>query len=157
MSVSRGSSIVDTAFINANVITVDKGRPRAEAVAIGQGRFLAVGTTDEIRGLVGPKTEVVDLAGKTVVPGFIDAHLHALGGGVGHTVAVDCDLRSIGEIQEALRARRRDPGRGMGAGFQVRRHEDGREPTADTSGSRRRDTGAPGIHQPPRRTHVLCE
>jgi hypothetical protein len=94
---------IETMILDANVITVDEHQPRAEAVAIGQGRFVTVGTTDEIRALAGPKTEVMDLAGKTVVPGFIDAHLHALGSGVSHTISVDCDLRSIGEIQAALR------------------------------------------------------
>lgn len=102
---SAESGLVDTAILNANVITVDPQRPRAEALAIVHGRFVAVGTTAEIRQAIGPKTQVWDLSGKTVVPGFIDAHLHALNSGIRHVTAVDCDLRSIGDIQEALRLR----------------------------------------------------
>jgi predicted amidohydrolase YtcJ len=98
-------SAVDTAILNANVITIDPRRPRAEALAIGQGRFVAVGTTAEVRGLIGPRTRVMDLGGKTVAPGFIDAHVHVLSSGVHHVMAVDCDLRSIGAVQAALRGR----------------------------------------------------
>ena len=95
----------DTVLLNANVITVDPYRPRAEAVAIRDGKFAAVGSTAQIRSLAGPQTQVLDLSGKTVVPGFIDAHLHVLSSGVAHVLAVDCDLPSIGEIQQTLQQR----------------------------------------------------
>src|SRR5215468_1102218 len=62
--------------INANVITIDKQQPRAEAFAVLHGRFIAIGKSAEIRNLAGPGTRVVDLKGATVTPGFIDAHLH---------------------------------------------------------------------------------
>jgi predicted amidohydrolase YtcJ len=62
--------------VNANVITVQKSAPRAEAFAVSHERFLAVGTTGEITPLVGKDTLVLDLAGKTVLPGFNDAHAH---------------------------------------------------------------------------------
>jgi len=95
----------DTVLFNANVITVDPDQTRAEALAIRDGKFVAVGGSAEVREMVGPGTEVMELPGRTVVPGFIDAHLHALSSGVAHVVAVDCDLRTIGEIQDALRER----------------------------------------------------
>jgi predicted amidohydrolase YtcJ len=60
----------------ANVITVDTNRPRAQAFAVAEGKFVFVGTDDAVRQFIGPKTRVLDLAGKTVVPGFIDAHAH---------------------------------------------------------------------------------
>ena len=104
---SAEGGLVDTAILNANVITVDPQRPHAEALAIAHGRFVAVGTTAEIQGTIGPKTQVWDLSGKTVIPGFIDAHLHVLSSGIQHVTAVDCDLRSIGAIQDALRERAR--------------------------------------------------
>lgn len=66
----------DLIVINANVITVDPSKPYAEAFAVENGRFTAVGTNAEIRGLAGPATRVIDLAGKTVTPGFNDVHLH---------------------------------------------------------------------------------
>ncbi len=71
-----GASGADMIFVNADVITVDRSRPSAEAFAIANGRFTAVGTNSEIRRLTGPATQVVDLRGKTVTPGFNDTHLH---------------------------------------------------------------------------------
>jgi predicted amidohydrolase YtcJ len=66
----------DTIVINANVITVDSAHPAAQAFAIDNGRFTAVGTNAEILKLKTPSTKVIDLKGKTVTPGFNDAHLH---------------------------------------------------------------------------------
>ena len=60
----------------ANVITVDENQPRAQAFAIADGRFVFVGAEGAVERFVGPHTRVLDLAGKTVVPGFIDAHAH---------------------------------------------------------------------------------
>ena len=88
---------------NANIITVDPRRPRAQALAVRQGRFVAVGDDDSVSRLAGPNTRVLDLGGKTVLPGFIDAHIHVLNSGIRHVMAADCDLRSIASIQAALR------------------------------------------------------
>ena len=63
-------------FLHGNLITVDKNRPRAQALALLNGRILAVGTDAQIKTLVGKYTKVVDLRGKTIVPGFIDVHAH---------------------------------------------------------------------------------
>jgi predicted amidohydrolase YtcJ len=90
---------------NGHVLTVDAARPRAQAVAIAGGRFLAVGDSREVRALARRGTKVVDLGGRTVVPGFIDAHTHPAVAGRMHLRQVDCDLRSISAIQDALRAR----------------------------------------------------
>src|ERR1700761_1288618 len=65
-----------TIVINANVITVDKDHPAAQAFAIDNGRFSAVGTNAEILKLKTPSTKVIDLGGMTVTPGFDDAHVH---------------------------------------------------------------------------------
>ena len=92
-------------LFNANVITVDDVRPRAQAVAIADGRFLAVGSNDKVRALSSAKTKKIDLDGKTVVPGFIDAHTHPAVAGRMHLRQVDCDLRSIEAIQSAIRER----------------------------------------------------
>jgi predicted amidohydrolase YtcJ len=67
---------VDLIVINANVITVDPGLPRAEAFAVSNGRIVRVGTTRAIRQLAGHETVVVDAKGRTVTPGFNDPHLH---------------------------------------------------------------------------------
>lgn len=66
----------DTLVINANVITVDRDHPSAQAFAFDNGRFTAVGTNEQILKLRTPSTVVIDLKGMTVTPGFNDAHLH---------------------------------------------------------------------------------
>ncbi len=67
-------------FLNGNIYTMDVARPRAQAMAIDSisGRIIAVGDDDEVRRTGGLHTELVDLRGKTVLPGFIDAHIHLL-------------------------------------------------------------------------------
>ena len=89
----------------ANILTVDPAQPRAQAVAIAGGRFLAVGSNDDILPLVSARTRKVHLEGKTVVPGFIDAHSHPASSGLQHLRSVDCDLRSVQAIQQAIRER----------------------------------------------------
>ena len=69
----------DTIYVNANVLTVDSSRPHAEAFAVDNGRFTAVGSNAEIRRLATPATKIIDLKGMTVTPGFNDAHLHPVG------------------------------------------------------------------------------
>ena len=66
----------NTIFINANVITVDPAHPAAQAFAFEYGRFIADGTNAQILKLKGPSSQVIDLHGMTVTPGFNDAHLH---------------------------------------------------------------------------------
>ncbi len=87
----------DLAFVSGAVHTVDRSRPRAEAVAIAGGRILAVGADAEIREHVGPATEVHDLAGRTMLPGFQDAHVHPPSAGVGMN---QCDLTGAHSIEE---------------------------------------------------------
>lgn len=64
---------------NARVYTVDDAMPKAQAFAVKGDKFLAVGTNDDIKALAGPKTRVMDAKGMTIVPGFIDTHIHANG------------------------------------------------------------------------------
>jgi len=95
----------DLILCNGNLWTVDEKLPRAQAVAISAGCFLAVGTNDEILHLATGRSRKLDLGGKTVLPGFIDAHSHPAEAGLSHLRMVDCDLRSIAEILKALRER----------------------------------------------------
>jgi predicted amidohydrolase YtcJ len=87
---------------NGNMITINNRQPRAEAVAIANGRFLAVGPNEKVQALATGKTKRTNLEGQTVVPGFIDAHTHPAEAGLMHLRHVDCDLRSIAEIQRAI-------------------------------------------------------
>ena len=97
----------ETVYKNANVITIDPQNPRAQAVAIRDGKFVGVGSDNDIEGLIGPSTRVHNLGGLTIIPGLIDAHIHVLSSGIRHVMAADCDRRSIPEIQDELRARAR--------------------------------------------------
>ena len=95
----------ETILYNANILTVDARQPRARAVAIADDRFLAIGTNDEVRPLATARTRTINLEGKTVLPGFIDAHSHPAVAGRMHLRMVDCDLRSIADVQAAIRRR----------------------------------------------------
>jgi predicted amidohydrolase YtcJ len=95
----------DVILFNGNIWTVNARQPRAQAVAISGGRFLAMGSNDEVLPLASGAAKKIDLGGKTVLPGFIDAHSHPAVAGLSHLRMVDCDLRSISEILRALRER----------------------------------------------------
>src|SRR5262245_54642929 len=73
----------DLIIVNARIYTVDSRFSTAEAVAVADGKFTAVGTTAQIRKLSGPATRIMDAGGKTIVPGLQDNHLHNAGGGPG--------------------------------------------------------------------------
>ena len=90
---------------NGNFWTVNPHQPKAQAVAISNSRFLAIGSNDEVLALAAGTAKKIDLGGKTVLPGFIDAHSHPAEAGLSHLRMVDCDLRSIAEILKALRER----------------------------------------------------
>lgn len=90
---------------NGNLWTVDPLMPQAQAVAISGGRFLAVGSNHDVLRLAAGRSRKIDLGGKTVLPGFNDAHSHPVESGVAHLRMVACDKSSIPAIQETLRQR----------------------------------------------------
>src|SRR5579862_2139728 len=73
----------DAIYINGKVLTVNARFSMVEAFAVRGDKFVATGKTSEIRKLASPATKVVDLGGRTVIPGFEDSHLHSAGGGPG--------------------------------------------------------------------------
>ncbi|MFG3527548.1 amidohydrolase [Streptomyces sp. NPDC047917] len=81
----------DLVFTEGPVLTMDPARTRASSLAVRGERITAVGH-DEVRELIGPGTEVVDLTGKLLLPGFQDSHVHAVGGG---SELAECDLTEI--------------------------------------------------------------
>lgn len=106
-------SAPDYVVINARVFTSDPALPQAEAFAVKGDKFLAVGSSADIRNLAAPGTEIIDAEGMFVTPGFIDAHSHPSGAGVNELVQVNADRRSIVEIKEAIAERARNTPNGQ--------------------------------------------
>jgi predicted amidohydrolase YtcJ len=77
--VCRGAEPASLVVLNGRVITMDERNSLAQAVAIRDGRFVRVGTDDEVRAFVGPDTRVWDAGGQSVVPGLFETHVHAVG------------------------------------------------------------------------------
>lgn len=101
----------DLVVFNAKVYTVDAQMPRAEAFAVKASRFIAVGTNDDIRGLIGKDTRTFDARRMTVVPGFTDCHNHAGGDVLLYEVLVgnpfEVEFVTIASIIDKLRAKAR--------------------------------------------------
>src|SRR6516164_4649965 len=99
----------DLVVFNAKVSTVDAGAPSAEAFAVKAGRFVAVGTTADMRGLAGKSTQLIDAKQMTVVPGFTDCHNHAPGTTLLYDIIVgnpyEVEFVTIKSIVEKLRAK----------------------------------------------------
>jgi predicted amidohydrolase YtcJ len=103
-AVGAGPGIAaDLVVLNARVFTVDPAMPRAEAFAIKNGRFIAVGSNADIRNLANAQTRQIDAAGATVTPGFIDCHCHV--SGVGELFSVNANVPRVRELQANLKAR----------------------------------------------------
>src|SRR3954447_26096013 len=85
--------------------TLARAQPTATAVAILDGRFVAVGADKEVMALAGPKTKVVDLKGRRVLPGLIDNHLHIIRGGLNFNMELRWDgVRSLADAMAMLKA-----------------------------------------------------
>ncbi len=92
----------DLLLVNANIYTVDESFGKAEAMAVKDGKILAVGSTDDIKARY-EGTEWVDAAGKTVIPGIIDAHCHFYGLGLNQLKVDLVGTRSFEEVLERVR------------------------------------------------------
>ena len=95
----------DLILYNGNIWTVDGKQPRAEAVAISSGKLSPSDPIKKILALATGRTKKIDLVGKSVFPGFIDAHAHPADSGREHLKRVACDLPSIAKVTAALRVR----------------------------------------------------
>src|SRR5262249_19309024 len=106
------SSEPDLVVFNAKIYTVDPMIPRAEAFAVKDGRFMAVGSSEEVKSIARKRARTYDAQQMTVVPGFIDAHNHAPGAILLYEVLVgnpyDVEFVTIESIVEKLRARARE-------------------------------------------------
>ena len=106
------SGFADTIFVNGKILTVDKQFSIVEALAITDGKFSAVGRSKEVAELAGPATKILDLRGKTVVPGFIDGHAHMDREGLKHILPSMHGVRSIDDILDVIEkeVRNKKPG-----------------------------------------------
>lgn len=113
----RKTQDADLVVFNAKVYTVEPQAPQAEAFAVKAGRFVAVGSTKEIRALIGKGTQAIDAKQMTVVPGFIDCHNHATGNVLLYEVLVGnpyvVEFVTIASIVEKLRAKARETPTGI--------------------------------------------
>ncbi|MED4203689.1 amidohydrolase [Neobacillus mesonae] len=89
----------DTIYFNGKVITMDKDATNAEAVAVKDGKIIAVGSNNEISKLKGSNTKIVDLKNKILLPGFYDAHSHFPSSGMDGTVQVNLNSPPVGPIK----------------------------------------------------------
>ena len=108
---TAGAVDPDLVVLNAKVYTVNPAMPRAEAFAVSGGRFVAVGTTSDIKALAGKRTQTFDAKQMTIVPGFTDTHNHAGGTTLLYEVLVgnpfEVEFVTIASIIEKLRAKAR--------------------------------------------------
>jgi len=124
----------DTVFINGKILTVDSQSSVREAIAIRGGRIQAVGTTADIRKLAGPSTRSIDLQGRTVIPGLIDSHLHAIRAALSFSTEVNwIGARSLPEalarIHEAARTMKPGSWLIVAGGWNVEQFQERRRPT----------------------------
>jgi predicted amidohydrolase YtcJ len=134
IAVPAWAQTADTVLLNGKIVTVDGRSSIHQAVAIDAGRISAVGTSAEIRKLAGPSTRVIDLRGRTVIPGLIDSHLHAIRAALSFTTEVNwIGARSLEEALGRIRAAARTmkPGAWLivAGGWNVQQFEENRRPT----------------------------
>ncbi|WP_337153401.1 amidohydrolase [Pseudomonas protegens] len=97
----KPDAIADLILFNGRLHTVDRARPRASAVAIKDGRFIAVGNDAQAMALRGAGTQVIDLMGRTVIPGLNDSHLHLIRGGLNYNLELRWE--GVPSLADALR------------------------------------------------------
>jgi len=91
------------AILNANIFTLNPKQPKAQALAIYEGKIVAVGSNQEIHMHIGKNTKITDAKNKTIVPGFVDCHVHMTGFGHSPQSLELRDVKSIREMQQKLR------------------------------------------------------
>jgi len=124
----------DTILINGKIVTLDSRSTVAMGLAVTDGRITATGSTDDVRKLAGPSTRVIDLRGRTVIPGLIDSHLHAIRAALSFSTEVNwIGARSLeeglGRIRAAARAMKPGSWLIVAGGWNVQQFEEDRRPT----------------------------
>jgi predicted amidohydrolase YtcJ len=124
----------DTVLVNGRILTVDAQFSTREALAIRDGKILALGSSAEMRRLAGPRSRVIDLQGRTVIPGLIDSHLHAIR--AAETFATEVNwigaptlADALGRIRDAARTMKPGAWLIVAGGWNVQQFKENRRPT----------------------------
>jgi predicted amidohydrolase YtcJ len=133
-SPSNGTQ-ADVVLLNGTVLTIDPSDRTVEGLAIRGRVIVALGSTSEMRRWVGPKTQVIDLAGRTATPGLIDSHLHFAEAALDRLLNIDLTyptVRRISDMRDSIAARARTAKQGrwiQGAGWDEGKFDDRRMPS----------------------------
>ena len=122
----------DTILINGKLVVYDG--PAAQALAVRDGKIAAIGDASSIRALAGPSTRVIDLAGRTVIPGLIDSHIHAIRAGLTYATEVHWfGVRTLKEALDRIRTAAKTAPKGswlvVAGGWNARQFREDRRPT----------------------------
>src|ERR1700761_1169475 len=122
----------DLVLRNGKILTVDDRFSIASALAVRGDRLVAVGDEAAVKPLIGAKTRVVDLKGRTVIPGLHDSHMHTMNGGQNELAVSLAKARSIKDVQDAFAARAATTEKGKwilgGSGWHENQLAEGRLP-----------------------------
>jgi len=129
-----GAQAPETILVNGKVVTVDARSSVREALAIRDGHIVGVGTSAEMRRLAGPRSRVIDLQGRTVIPGLIDSHLHAIRAALSFSTEVNwIGVRTLkaalGRINEASHTMKPGAWLIVAGGWNVQQFTENRRPT----------------------------
>ena len=128
------SQTADIVLLNGQIVTVDNNFSVREAVAIRGGRIAATGSTAEIRKLAGAQTRLIDLQGRTVIPGLIDSHLHAIRAALSFSTEVNWIgastlTEALSRIRQAAQAKKPGSWLIVAGGWNVQQFKENRRPT----------------------------
>lgn len=133
---AASAQTADAVLVNGNVVTLDGKSSVVQGIAIRDGKVLATGSNEEVRKLAGPNTRVVDAGGRTVVPGLVDSHIHAIRAGLTYSVeaswiGVPSLAKGLELIREAARGSKPDQWIKVGGGWTEMQFPEKRGPTVE--------------------------
>jgi predicted amidohydrolase YtcJ len=107
-SLAMAQEMADTIYSGGPILTIDDSAPTAEAVAVKDGRIIAVGSLADVQRHKGDETKILDLGGRAMLPGFVDSHGHVVMGGLQALSAnllapPDGEVKDIASLQQTLR------------------------------------------------------
>ena len=134
MTPSAWGQIADTVLINGKIVTVDQQFSIQEALAVRDGRILRIGKTSEIQKLAGPGSRVIDLQGRSVIPGLIDSHLHGIRAALSFStevnwIGVSSLDEALGRIRQAARTMKAGSWLIVAGGWNLQQFKERRVPT----------------------------